>query len=163
MEHVIQFLATHVKWPSKDVIVKRSRSTLREFAEQTCNKPRCFLLVLFQVYLKAHFSYDPKKDNLIPCRDAGLAFRDGDILQVVNMDDQNWWQVNALTCHSPYTTNCTIKRRCISCEIMWRGFWTCNGCPKGMSFISRRLWTWSHMTHQPLIVQWFYNRCLMYT
>ena len=48
----------------------------------------------FQVYLKVHFSYDPKKDNLIPCRDAGLAFRDGDILQVVNMDDTNWWQVN---------------------------------------------------------------------
>lgn len=45
-----------------------------------------------QVFLKAHFSYDPKRDNLIPCREAGLAFRDGDILQVVNMEDVNWWQ-----------------------------------------------------------------------
>lgn len=45
-----------------------------------------------QVYLKAHFSYDPKRDNLIPCREAGLAFRDGDILQVVNQEDANWWQ-----------------------------------------------------------------------
>ena len=46
-----------------------------------------------QVYLKAHFSFDPRRDNLIPCREAGLRFKDGDILQVVNMDDPNWWQV----------------------------------------------------------------------
>ena len=45
------------------------------------------------MYLKAHFTYDPRKDNLIPCRDAGLPFKDGEILQVVNMDDNNWWQV----------------------------------------------------------------------
>ena len=48
---------------------------------------------LFQVYLKAHFSYDPKRDNLVPSRDAALAFKEGDILQVLNMDDPNWWQV----------------------------------------------------------------------
>ncbi len=52
------------------------------------------LLLVLQVYLKTHFNYDPKKDNLIPCRDAGLPFREGEILQVVNMDDMNWWQVN---------------------------------------------------------------------
>jgi hypothetical protein len=47
-----------------------------------------------QIYLKAHFSYDPRRDNLIPCREAGLAFREGDILQVVNREDNNWWQVS---------------------------------------------------------------------
>ena len=50
---------------------------------------------LLQVYLKAHFSYDPKRDNLVPSRDAALSFKEGDILQVLNMDDPNWWQVRA--------------------------------------------------------------------
>jgi guanylate kinase len=45
-----------------------------------------------KVYLKAHFTYDPKRDNLIPCREAGLPFRNGEILEVVNRDDPNWWQ-----------------------------------------------------------------------
>ena len=107
-----------------------------------------------QVFVKAHFNYDPKSDNLIPCklvtrykilkvapyiflflktnfiaisskqknhnlftsrkvlapvwrqfninldnanstlnpREAGLKFIEGDILQIVNQDDPNWWQ-----------------------------------------------------------------------
>ncbi|CAD5115719.1 DgyrCDS4662 [Dimorphilus gyrociliatus] len=45
-----------------------------------------------EMYVKAHFNYDPKKDSVIPCRDAGLAFKDGDILKVVNMEDSKWWQ-----------------------------------------------------------------------
>lgn len=31
----------------------------------------------------------------MPSRDAALAFKEGDILQVLNMDDPNWWQVCA--------------------------------------------------------------------
>ena len=46
-----------------------------------------------QVFVKAHFNYDPKSDNLIPCKEAGLKFNEGDILQIVNQDDPNWWQV----------------------------------------------------------------------
>lgn len=45
-----------------------------------------------QMFVKAHFNYDPKKDTIIPCRDAGLAFREGDILEVVNMEDTKWRQ-----------------------------------------------------------------------
>lgn len=48
----------------------------------------------FQAYLKSHFSYNPNTDNLIPCKEAGLAFSKGDILQVVNKEDSNWWQVS---------------------------------------------------------------------
>jgi len=47
---------------------------------------------LNEVFLRAHFTYEPRKDNLIPCRDAGLAFKEGDILELLNMDDANWWQ-----------------------------------------------------------------------
>ncbi|XP_038125415.1 MAGUK p55 subfamily member 6a isoform X1 [Cyprinodon tularosa] len=45
-----------------------------------------------QVYLKPYFSYNPATDNLIPCKEAGLAFAKGDILHVVNKEDPNWWQ-----------------------------------------------------------------------
>ncbi|XP_068179590.1 MAGUK p55 subfamily member 6a isoform X2 [Antennarius striatus] len=45
-----------------------------------------------QVYLKTHFNYNPAADNLIPCKEAGLAFCKGEILHVVNKEDPNWWQ-----------------------------------------------------------------------
>ncbi|KAM4569069.1 MAGUK p55 subfamily member 6a [Fundulus diaphanus] len=45
-----------------------------------------------QVYLKPYFSYNPATDNLIPCKEAGLAFAKGDVLHVVNKEDPNWWQ-----------------------------------------------------------------------
>nr|XP_003222690.2 PREDICTED: MAGUK p55 subfamily member 2 isoform X2 [Anolis carolinensis] len=48
-----------------------------------------------QVFVKAHFDYDPATDNLIPCKEAGLKFVAGDLLQIVNQDDPNWWQA----CH----------------------------------------------------------------
>ncbi|XP_031559574.1 MAGUK p55 subfamily member 6-like isoform X2 [Actinia tenebrosa] len=47
---------------------------------------------LCQVYVRAHFSYDPTKDDLIPCADAGLAFEKGEVLQIVDQEDPNWWQ-----------------------------------------------------------------------
>ncbi|XP_068751720.1 protein PALS2-like [Montipora capricornis] len=47
---------------------------------------------LSQVFLRAHFDYDPSKDTVIPCPDAGLPFKNGDVLQIVEQDDPNWWQ-----------------------------------------------------------------------
>lgn len=35
-----------------------------------------------QIYVRAQFSYDPKRDTLIPCREAGTSFDVGDILHV---------------------------------------------------------------------------------
>uniref|UniRef100_A0A672R2H2 MAGUK p55 subfamily member 2-like n=1 Tax=Sinocyclocheilus grahami TaxID=75366 RepID=A0A672R2H2_SINGR len=45
-----------------------------------------------QVFVKCHFDYDPADDNLIPCKEAGLKVSCGDILQIVNQEDVNWWQ-----------------------------------------------------------------------
>uniref|UniRef100_A0A8C5D5Z5 MAGUK p55 subfamily member 2-like n=1 Tax=Gouania willdenowi TaxID=441366 RepID=A0A8C5D5Z5_GOUWI len=45
-----------------------------------------------KVFFKCHYEYDPANDNLIPCKEAGLRFEIGDILQIVNQDDVNWWQ-----------------------------------------------------------------------
>ncbi|RLV62400.1 hypothetical protein DV515_00019354, partial [Chloebia gouldiae] len=42
---------------------------------------------------RCHFDYDPATDSLIPCKEAGLKFMAGDLLQIVNQDDPNWWQV----------------------------------------------------------------------
>uniref|UniRef100_A0AAR2JDV1 Membrane protein, palmitoylated 6a (MAGUK p55 subfamily member 6) n=2 Tax=Pygocentrus nattereri TaxID=42514 RepID=A0AAR2JDV1_PYGNA len=45
-----------------------------------------------KVYLRPHFNYNPDTDNLIPCKEAGLAFSKGEILHIVNREDPNWWQ-----------------------------------------------------------------------
>lgn len=41
-----------------------------------------FLNYLPQIFVRAQFDYDPLDDELIPCAQAGIAFRVGDILQV---------------------------------------------------------------------------------
>nr|XP_023656599.1 peripheral plasma membrane protein CASK [Paramormyrops kingsleyae] len=45
-----------------------------------------------QIYVRAQFEYDPTKDDLIPCKEAGISFRVGDIIQIISKDDHNWWQ-----------------------------------------------------------------------
>ncbi|XP_071555272.1 MAGUK p55 subfamily member 2 isoform X3 [Temnothorax nylanderi] len=43
-------------------------------------------------YMRALFDYDPSEDTLMPCREIGLPFQKGDILQIVDQADPNWWQ-----------------------------------------------------------------------
>ncbi|XP_022160059.1 MAGUK p55 subfamily member 6 isoform X2 [Myzus persicae] len=45
-----------------------------------------------QCYMRALFDYDPMEDTLIPCKEIGLTFKHGDILQVLDQKDPNWWQ-----------------------------------------------------------------------
>ncbi|XP_065346321.1 peripheral plasma membrane protein CASK isoform X4 [Cloeon dipterum] len=45
-----------------------------------------------QIFVRAQFDYDPLEDDLIPCAQAGIAFKTGDILQIISKDDHNWWQ-----------------------------------------------------------------------
>ena len=47
---------------------------------------------LLQMRVRAHFSFDPSEDKLIPCKEAGLGFKCGDVLHIVSQDDPNWWQ-----------------------------------------------------------------------
>jgi hypothetical protein len=42
--------------------------------------------------MRAQFDYDPAKDDLIPCKEAGLKFKTGNIIQIINKHDPNWWQ-----------------------------------------------------------------------
>nr|XP_048316893.1 MAGUK p55 subfamily member 7 isoform X1 [Myodes glareolus]XP_048316894.1 MAGUK p55 subfamily member 7 isoform X1 [Myodes glareolus] len=45
-----------------------------------------------KMFIKALFDYDPKEDKAIPCKEAGLSFQKGDILQILSQDDVTWWQ-----------------------------------------------------------------------
>ncbi|XP_077583892.1 peripheral plasma membrane protein CASK isoform X17 [Stigmatopora nigra] len=45
-----------------------------------------------QIYVRAQFEYDPSKDELIPCKEAGIRFGVGDVIQIISKDDHNWWQ-----------------------------------------------------------------------
>ncbi|XP_062843352.1 MAGUK p55 subfamily member 7 [Trichomycterus rosablanca] len=49
-----------------------------------------------EVFVRALFDYDPKVDPAIPCKDAGLEFRRGDVLQVVSQEDEIWWQARRI-------------------------------------------------------------------
>lgn len=44
------------------------------------------------IYLRALFTYDANEDSLLPCKEVGVSFNQGDILEVVNQEDPNWWQ-----------------------------------------------------------------------
>uniref|UniRef100_A0A674BA24 Peripheral plasma membrane protein CASK n=1 Tax=Salmo trutta TaxID=8032 RepID=A0A674BA24_SALTR len=59
-----------------------------------CNFPLPSLLTTSSVdiYVRAQFEYDPSRDDLIPCKEAGIPFRVGDIIQIISKDDHNWWQ-----------------------------------------------------------------------
>ncbi len=44
--------------------------------------------------MRAHFNYNGQLDEELPCKAVSLAFQKGDILEISNQDDPNWWQVS---------------------------------------------------------------------
>ncbi|KAL1006742.1 hypothetical protein UPYG_G00076240 [Umbra pygmaea] len=44
------------------------------------------------MFVRTLFDYEPAEDKAIPCKEAGLAFKRGDILQIMSQDDATWWQ-----------------------------------------------------------------------
>ncbi|XP_051562996.1 MAGUK p55 subfamily member 4-like isoform X2 [Myxocyprinus asiaticus] len=49
------------------------------------------------LYVRAMVDYNPHADPSIPCADAGMAFRKGDILEIVDQTDTLWWQAIKLS------------------------------------------------------------------
>ncbi|KAL6468261.1 hypothetical protein MHYP_G00239380 [Metynnis hypsauchen] len=45
-----------------------------------------------KIFVRTLFDYNPKEDPAIPCKDAGLEYRRGDVLQIVSQEDDTWWQ-----------------------------------------------------------------------
>ncbi|XP_024866884.1 MAGUK p55 subfamily member 4 isoform X2 [Kryptolebias marmoratus] len=50
------------------------------------------------LYVRAMTDYSPQQDPSIPCADAGMSFRRGDILEIVDQTDALWWQAKKLPC-----------------------------------------------------------------
>lgn len=58
----------------------------------TISLSRLWFDLSLQCYMRALFDYDPSEDTLLPCREIGLPFQKGDILQIIDQVDPNWWQ-----------------------------------------------------------------------
>ncbi|XP_056286808.1 MAGUK p55 subfamily member 4 isoform X2 [Pseudoliparis swirei] len=48
------------------------------------------------LYVRPMVDYSPQQDPAIPCADAGMSFRKGDILEIVDQTDALWWQAKKL-------------------------------------------------------------------
>ncbi|KAM8904623.1 MAGUK p55 subfamily member 4-like isoform 2-T2 [Spinachia spinachia] len=48
------------------------------------------------LYVRALVDYSPQQDPAIPCADAGVSFRKGDVLEIVDQTDALWWQARKL-------------------------------------------------------------------
>lgn len=56
--------------------------------------------VCVQLYVRAMADYCPLQDPAIPCADAGVSFKRGDILEIVDQSDALWWQARTLHSHT---------------------------------------------------------------
>uniref|UniRef100_A0A670XV05 MAGUK p55 scaffold protein 4 n=1 Tax=Pseudonaja textilis TaxID=8673 RepID=A0A670XV05_PSETE len=67
------------------------------------------------LYVRAMWDYCPRQDPLIPCADAGLPFKKGEILQIVDQKDILWWQArkvsNLKVCAGLIPSNHLMKRK----------------------------------------------------
>ncbi|XP_036320487.1 MAGUK p55 subfamily member 6 isoform X2 [Rhagoletis pomonella] len=70
--------------PHADEIVGECSISNYDTTERPGKKLMCFM--------RALFDYNPLEDSLLPCKDIGLPFKSGDILQIVSVKDPNWWQ-----------------------------------------------------------------------
>uniref|UniRef100_A0A3B4WRY0 Membrane palmitoylated protein 7 n=1 Tax=Seriola lalandi dorsalis TaxID=1841481 RepID=A0A3B4WRY0_SERLL len=65
-------------------------------------QPSSHWMFLFRsLFVRALFDYDPNEDPTVPCKDAAVSFKRGDVLQIVSMKDDTWWQA----CHLADSSN----------------------------------------------------------
>ncbi|XP_042639881.1 MAGUK p55 subfamily member 4 isoform X3 [Tyto alba] len=67
------------------------------------------------LYVRAMADYWPLQDPAIPCADAGLPFKKGEILQIVDQNDALWWQAKKASdlsaCAGLIPSNHLLKRK----------------------------------------------------
>ncbi|KAM4819360.1 55 kDa erythrocyte membrane protein isoform 2-T2 [Thomomys bottae] len=90
-DEILEINGTNVSNHSVDQLQKAMKETKGMISLKVIPSQQSRLPAL-QMFMRAQFDYDPKKDNLIPCKEAGLKFVTGDIIQIINKDDSNWWQ-----------------------------------------------------------------------
>ena len=72
-------LQEQLKRSPESVTFKISPSSRDSFPSTSC-------------FMRALYNYDPSQDKLLPCKEVGVEFKQGDILEVLNQEDPNWWQ-----------------------------------------------------------------------
>uniref|UniRef100_A0AC11EN08 MAGUK p55 scaffold protein 1 n=1 Tax=Ovis aries TaxID=9940 RepID=A0AC11EN08_SHEEP len=90
-DEILEINGTNVTNHSVDQLQKAMKETKGMISLKVIPNQQNRLPAL-QMFMRAQFDYDPRKDNLIPCKEAGLKFITGDIIQIINKDDSNWWQ-----------------------------------------------------------------------
>lgn len=90
-DEILEINGTDVTGRSVDQLQRAMKETRGTISLKVIPRQQSRLPAL-QMFVRAQFDYDPQKDDLIPCKEAGLAFSTGDVIQVINKDDSNWWQ-----------------------------------------------------------------------
>uniref|UniRef100_A0A8D0L3I4 MAGUK p55 scaffold protein 4 n=1 Tax=Sphenodon punctatus TaxID=8508 RepID=A0A8D0L3I4_SPHPU len=110
------------------------------------------------LYVRAMAEYWPLQDPAIPCADAGLPFKKGDILQIVDQNDAIWWQARKVSdlsaCAGLIPSNHLLKSLLVSLLRMQFNvsiFWT---SPAGFRRSMRLCRRKSHNSQPPC-----YARC----
>nr|XP_056717264.1 MAGUK p55 subfamily member 4 [Euleptes europaea] len=93
-------------------ILSRSRGTIMFKLIPVSDRPVSNQTTL---YVRAMADYWPLQDPAIPCADAGLPFKKGDILQIVDQNDAFWWQARKVSdlssCAGLIPSNHLLKRK----------------------------------------------------
>ncbi|XP_055786386.1 MAGUK p55 subfamily member 4-like [Salvelinus fontinalis] len=74
-------------------ILARSQGTLMFKVVSITDRPVNNQMIL---YVRVMADYSPQQDPAIPCAEAGLDFRKGDLLEIVDQSDTLWWQAKKL-------------------------------------------------------------------
>ncbi|XP_051567676.1 MAGUK p55 subfamily member 4-like isoform X2 [Myxocyprinus asiaticus] len=89
------------------------------------------------LYVRAMVDYNPHADPSIPCADAGMAFRKGDILEIVDQTDTLWWQAIKLpsisACAGLIPSTSLLKRK--QKEFWWSQPYQPHICVKTLSTV----------------------------
>ncbi|XP_072275240.1 LOW QUALITY PROTEIN: MAGUK p55 subfamily member 4 [Pyxicephalus adspersus] len=84
------------------------------------------------LFVRAMADYWPQQDPAIPCADAGLPFKRGEILQIVDQSDSMWWQARKASdisrCAGLIPSNHLLKRK--QREFWWSQPFMSHSCPK---------------------------------
>ncbi|XP_068101199.1 MAGUK p55 subfamily member 4 isoform X3 [Hyperolius riggenbachi] len=84
------------------------------------------------LFVRAMADYWPQQDPAIPCADAGLPFKRGDILQIVDQSDSMWWQARKASdlsrCAGLIPSNHLLKRK--QREFWWSQPFMTHSCLK---------------------------------
>ncbi|XP_066433881.1 MAGUK p55 subfamily member 4 [Eleutherodactylus coqui] len=89
------------------------------------------------LFVRAMADYWPQQDAAIPCADAGLPFKRGEILQIVDQSDSMWWQARKASdssrCAGLIPSNHLLKRK--QREFWWSQPFMSHSCLKASHYI----------------------------